>query len=302
MTRRTALRLLVVLALALAGLGFGGPASAGCADGPLSTTALDSAEAETAALANAARAETGVPRLAADAGLAAEAGAHARRMAEAGRIFHNDDLSALFDTLGVTVLAENVGMGCSAQGIHEALLASPSHRSNLLNGRLTHAGYGTASGPAGTLFVVQVFGTFPAPVPPDPTPTASPAPTPAVADTTSVTPDPSTPAPTTVAPTPEPTTTEPATPEPTTKPTTEPTPEPATPEPTTEPTPESSSSPRADEEEPRLVAAGSTGGPLDGTEPRDDGSSGLLTVGAGLMAALALAVAWWSRPSVRGRV
>lgn len=275
MWHRTSLRLLLVMALAIAGLGIGRPASAGCTPGPLSSGTLASAEGELASLANGARASVDVGRLAPDGELAAVARSHAARMAEAGRIFHSDDLSALFGALDAVMLAENVGMGCAAGGIHEAFLASPSHRSNLLNGRLTHAGYGAASGPTGTLFVTQVFAAYPPPADPAPTPVVTPSPAPVPAASTARTPVPSTPHPT-PDPTPGSPTSEPAV---------------STPDPTAEPT-----SPAGFDEAARLVsAAGSTDGRLGGTGPHDGTPSGPLAAGAVLTLALALVAVWWSR-------
>ena len=52
-----------------------------------------------------------------------------------------------------TVL-ENLGRGYSAREIHEGLMASPGHRANLLNERVTHVGIGAALEPGATGGVV----------------------------------------------------------------------------------------------------------------------------------------------------
>lgn len=286
MPYRTTIRFLVVLVLVFGASAIGAPASAVCASSLLGAGTLASAEAEVAGLTNAARGDAGVPELAPDERLAKKARSHADRMAGEGRIFHSDGLGGWIDDLGATLLAENVGMGCSARAIHDAFLASPSHRENLLNGRLTHAGYGTASGPTGALFVVQVFAAYPAPMSVD-TPS-----TPRQASPPSASPTPRpTLEPTPVPPPPTPPTPEPAepTPDPTAEPTPDPTAEP-TPDPTAEPTP----SPASDEGTRLVAAAGWTEGSLE-AESAGGAPTSFLTAGAVLMAALALVAAWWSR-------
>jgi uncharacterized protein YkwD len=113
--------------------------------------------------ANQLRASSGVPALQAHPNLNAKAQDWAAHMAATGRLYH----STLGD--GVTVrwtsLGENVGRS-SATGdwalkLHEALVASPGHRRNMVDRRFTHMGVGVARSANGEMFVAQVFAAIP---------------------------------------------------------------------------------------------------------------------------------------------
>jgi hypothetical protein len=56
-------------------------------------------------------------------------------------------------------LGENVGEGASVSSIHQALVASPGHRANLLSSRFTEIGIGTAVDASGRIYVDEVFRT-----------------------------------------------------------------------------------------------------------------------------------------------
>lgn len=104
---------------------------------------------------NDARGTRGAARLSRDPELDALAGAHAVRLSRAARVFHNPDgLAARRRATGET-LGENVGVGANLESIHEAFLASTSHRRTLL-GRWGRLGIGIARR-AGEVYVVQVF-------------------------------------------------------------------------------------------------------------------------------------------------
>lgn len=113
------------------------------------------AEAEFTTRANDARAEAGRSAYATRSDLVEVARRHAARMAAEGRIYHNPNLRD--DVAGWRAVGENVGMGGSAARIHDAFMASPSHRANILDREFTEVGMGTAVDADGTLFVVQVF-------------------------------------------------------------------------------------------------------------------------------------------------
>lgn len=53
--------------------------------------------------------------------------------------------------------AENVGRGWSLAQVHQAFMASPGHRENILTRRFTHIGTGVATSARGEIFVVQAF-------------------------------------------------------------------------------------------------------------------------------------------------
>ncbi len=155
----------------------GAARAAGC--GAAQTEAdLREAEQSLTSSANGERSSRGLGMLSSHDDLLAVAREHAGRMASAGTIFHNDAYLASIGSLGATLLAENVGMGCSASDLHAALMASPGHRANILNGDLSHAGFAVAADAGGVLYVVQAFAAYPPVAPAEPSPApAEPAPT-----------------------------------------------------------------------------------------------------------------------------
>lgn len=141
------------------------------------------------------RAAAGVHGLQVAGDLVDVATRHAQRMAAEGRLHHNPALTS--EVSGWERVTENVGTGPDARRIHDALMASSSHRANILDTGVTQVGVGVAW-KDGTLWVAQVFrlpsasaappppgpGPSPAPQPPAPTPepeAAPPAPTSPVA-------------------------------------------------------------------------------------------------------------------------
>ncbi len=83
----------------------------------------------------------------------------ANRMAEAGAIFHSDNLG---DELswGWWAWSENVGRGWSVGGLHNAFMNSSYHSSNILNSSYNYVGVGVAYGWDGRIYVAQVFGAW----------------------------------------------------------------------------------------------------------------------------------------------
>ena len=166
---------------------------------------------------NAERQAAGLPGYAVAADLQALACRHAQRMADRHDYFHNPNLGS--EVGGWSMLGENVGFGPTVDDLHRALMASPSHRANILRRDFTQVGVGTVRGTDGQLYVVQVFrlpsSAAPAPVapapaqptaralPPAPTPTTAPPPPPPTTTTTAPPPPPTTT--TTAVPVPEPT-------------------------------------------------------------------------------------------------
>jgi uncharacterized protein YkwD len=109
---------------------------------------------------NALRAAVGAPALVEHILLDLKAQSWARQMASAGRISHSR-LSAGLGGLDWTYLGENVGAvqpgGDPLARLHDALVASPSHREILVDPQFTHMGVGVARGPDGTVYVAEVF-------------------------------------------------------------------------------------------------------------------------------------------------
>jgi uncharacterized protein YkwD len=75
-------------------------------------------------------------------------------MAEAGRLFHS--CLTCSRASGMSAQAENVGVGDSLKKIHSALMASASHRQNILSGSHQRIGIGVVS-KGGRLWVTQLF-------------------------------------------------------------------------------------------------------------------------------------------------
>lgn len=154
------------------------------AAGAVPATAATDGDAEShfVALANGARADEGLPALTVRSDLRDVARRHARRMADEGRVFHNPGLPHEVD--GWQRLGENVGKGPTVEPIHEAFMASASHRRNILDPGFTEVAVGVESRD-GVLWVTQIFrqpagspagGTqTPTATPDEPSPNSSPS-------------------------------------------------------------------------------------------------------------------------------
>lgn len=93
--------------------------------------ALETAsEAEFVTLINQSRSTAGLEPLVINQSLVSFARAHSVDMQEYGDIFHSSNLASA--TTGWEALAENVGVGYSAAGLHANFLGSPGHRANIL--------------------------------------------------------------------------------------------------------------------------------------------------------------------------
>ena len=141
-----------------------GPETPPPADGPSTTTttvrALSPAEAAARLLSllNGERAAAGLPPFAMRADVTEIAVDWTAAMASSSHLSHND---AYFtrDTrnrLGARLLGENVAYDGSIDAAHRALMASPPHRANILDGRFTVIGIG-AQLRDGTWWVTEDF-------------------------------------------------------------------------------------------------------------------------------------------------
>ena len=111
-------------------------------------------EATFVAKINALRASQGLAALQVNDNLVAKARGWAATMAAAGRIWHStlsDGITADWQKLG-----ENVGMGGSVDGLHNAFVASPHHYENLVDPAFTQIGIGIAMS-GSTIFVAEEF-------------------------------------------------------------------------------------------------------------------------------------------------
>lgn len=158
------------------------------------------------------RAGAGLPPYAGASDLAAVARGQAQRMAAEGRLYHNPRLSS--EVSGWEAVGENVGRGPSVEAIHQAFMASPTHRSEIMSTTFTQAGVGVAVAADGEIWVAEVFRkpaappapAAPAPPPPSPPAPAAPPPRPAriAPVATGVVPAPPAPGPPTPTPAPQP--------------------------------------------------------------------------------------------------
>ena len=126
------------------------------------TAAAGPAEDEGAfvALLNDLRALRGAPALTVDVRLTDVARAWSGRMAGAGAISHNPSLAAQAPA-GWQRLGENVGVGGSVLGLHNAFVASPGHLANMVDGRFNAVGVGVVV-TGTTIWVTVVFMQAPA--------------------------------------------------------------------------------------------------------------------------------------------
>ena len=121
-----------------------------------SASADTETEAEFLTKINAARAANGLGALQLDAALRSYARSHAEEMAAAGEIYHSSEaeLTAAAGP-GWSGIAENVGKGSSPTSLHNAFMASPGHKKNIL-GDYNYVGIGTETS-GGSLYVTVVF-------------------------------------------------------------------------------------------------------------------------------------------------
>ena len=205
--RSNTIRLAVPLAAVLTtGLMIGPPALVGSPSNPrpgLLHVAGASArqapvwgEAEEAAFVgriNGLRASLGLPTLAIDPELTAQARIWAQTMKDAGNIFHTDHLDA-----GIGAdwqkLGENVGVGGTVDSLFDAFVASPKHYENLVDPAYRFVGIGVVWDGDRMFTTHRFMSLMP---PPAATPPAAPSPPARPATTV-----PAPPAPTTAAPPP----------------------------------------------------------------------------------------------------
>lgn len=128
---------------------------------------------EVFALVNRDRQAAGLPSLVWDRRLAEVARGHSREMADTGVVAHlsprtgspMDRVRAAGMQPLPSLVTENVGRAYSALQVHRGLMASPGHRQNVVDSRVTHIGIGVVAGrpePGATpLFLTQVFAAWP---------------------------------------------------------------------------------------------------------------------------------------------
>ena len=138
---------------------------------------------------NDLRASKGLPRLAVDVELTAQARIWSRTMKDAGNIFHSQDLSA-----GISAdwqkLGENVGVGGTVDALFDAFVASPKHYENLVDPMYRYIGIGVVWDGDRMFTAHRFMGLFPSspapkPAPKPAAPKKAPTPKPVAPSTTS---------------------------------------------------------------------------------------------------------------------
>ena len=110
-------------------------------------------------LLNQYRAANGRPALARMPSLDTVAQNWSSRMASTNTLAHNPSFQAQYPA-GWRLAGENVGYGPSAKTVHDALVASPGHRANMLDSRFNAVGIGFVNGPDGRVWITQNFAQY----------------------------------------------------------------------------------------------------------------------------------------------
>jgi uncharacterized protein YkwD len=105
---------------------------------------------------NLARSSRDQGKMQLDKQLSKVARRHAYSMANEKDLFHSNMTRLGKRVTRWRTLGENVGMGGSVGSLHEAFMASPGHKANILYGGFEHMGVGTVQ-KNGTLYVTVVF-------------------------------------------------------------------------------------------------------------------------------------------------
>jgi uncharacterized protein YkwD len=108
------------------------------------------------ALTNEARVTHDKAALDLNAKLSRYATRHSRQMANAGTLFHTEDLADKLSGLDWSMGGENVGVGPSLTDLQDAFMGSRTHRRNILRNGYDHAAIGIVKSD-GTLWVTVIF-------------------------------------------------------------------------------------------------------------------------------------------------
>ena len=81
---------------------------------------------------------------------------HSQDMADAGELFHTDDLAAKLKGKNWSTGGENVGMGPSLPDLEDMFMASTPHRRNILNREFDHFAVGVVESD-GIFWVTVIF-------------------------------------------------------------------------------------------------------------------------------------------------
>ena len=110
-------------------------------------------------LVNRERTTAGLVPLAPRDDVAASAGPWTRRMAADGRLGHNTAYlsPSTMDRIGAEIIGENVAAATSLDEAHQALMASPRHRENIMNPDFRQVGIAVVRTTTNTLYLTEDF-------------------------------------------------------------------------------------------------------------------------------------------------
>lgn len=155
MSRTTTRQLFAAVICAIVAIGGIAAAHTASASAP----EAEGAAARLAAKINAERNNRDLTMLGLDRGLSDFAQEWAEHLAATGELAHRDELGAAAWAAGLRFshIGENVGEGATIDELHDAFMASPTHRANIVAGDWTRVGVGVADGADGRMWVVVNF-------------------------------------------------------------------------------------------------------------------------------------------------
>jgi uncharacterized protein YkwD len=81
---------------------------------------------------------------------------HSQQMADAGYLFHSEDLAGVLDGVDWSMGGENVGVGSSLSDLQAAFMESKPHRRNILQKGFDHVALGVVKS-GGNFWVTVIF-------------------------------------------------------------------------------------------------------------------------------------------------
>lgn len=105
---------------------------------------------------NGARDPLGLGKLGLDPELSKVARVHTRDMVRANSLHHTPSKTLSRRVTNWVTLGENVGVGGTVSSLHQAFMASPTHKDNIVHTAYNHVGVGTKRA-NGKLWVTVVF-------------------------------------------------------------------------------------------------------------------------------------------------
>jgi uncharacterized protein YkwD len=108
-------------------------------------------------LTNADRTERDRDALGLNAKLSRYAKRHSRDMADAGDLFHTEDLAEKLKGLDWSIGGENVGVGSDLNEVEDAFMRSKPHRRNILRRAFEHMAVGVFQGDDDRFWVTVIF-------------------------------------------------------------------------------------------------------------------------------------------------